>query len=141
MPCYTAYYDYGTILLRSNKIEKAIEMFDKCIGCSPDPYYLAYVNRGIAYGILSESDKAMNDFNYVLKHQPSNIHLLYNRAVLHKLNHNFQDALSDLNRAIMYSPDDAQLYSERGRIYSAQNKMKMAMVDFSIALQLDETSF
>ncbi len=141
VPCYTAYYDYGTILLRSNKIEKAIEMFDKCIGCSPDPYYLAYVNRGIAYGILSESDKAMNDFNYVLKHQPSNIHLLYNRAVLHKLNHNFQDALSDLNRAIMYSPDDAQLYSERGRIYSAQNKMKMAMVDFSIALQLDETSF
>ena len=30
---------------------------------------------------------------------------------------------------------------KRSRIYSAQNKMKMAMVDFSIALQLDETSF
>ena len=38
------------------------------------------------------------------------------------------------------TPDDAQLYSERGRIYSAQNKMQMAMVDFAIALQLDEFS-
>lgn len=140
VPCYTAYYNYGTVLLRNNKIDKAIELFDKCIGSSPNPYHLAHINRGIAYGISSKFDKALNDFNYVLKDQPSNIHLLYNRAVLHKLNHNFQDALSDLNRAIMYAPDDAQLYSERGRIYSAQNKMKMAMVDFAIALQLDETS-
>lgn len=138
--CYTAYYNYGTILLRNNKISKAIEMFSKCISSSPDPYYLAYINRGIAYGVSMEYDKAFSDFDYVLKEQPSNIHLLYNRAVLHKLNGNLQDALSDLNCAIMYSPDDAQLYSERGRIYSAQNKMQMAMVDFAIALQLDEFS-
>ena len=75
----------------------------------------------------------------MLKEQPSNIHLL-TIAQSCMFNGNLQDALSDLNCAIMYSPDDAQLYSERGRIYSAQNKMQMAMVDFAIALQLDEFS-
>jgi tetratricopeptide (TPR) repeat protein len=139
VPCPSAYYNYGTILLRHNKIEECISMMNKCIENSSDPFYLAHINRGIAYAIQDKGHEALEDFDYVISKQPSNIHVLYNRAVLRKRTKNYSQATADLNRAIMYAPDDAQMYVERGRVRAAQKKVEAAMKDFAIALQLDET--
>ena len=112
---------------------------NKCIENSSDPFYLAHINRGIAYAIQDKGHEALEDFDYVISKQPSNIHVLYNRAVLRKRTKNYSQATADLNRAIMYAPDDAQMYVERGRVRAAQKKVEAAMKDFAIALQLDET--
>ena len=139
IPCPSAYYNYGTILLRNNKIDHCIEVLSKCITTSVDPFYLAHTNRGVAYSILGHSKEALADFNTVLDAQPSNFHVLFNRAVLYKTTKNYEKALIDLNRAISYAPDDAQMYAERGRVAAVQNKAEAAMKDFAIAMALDDS--
>ena len=121
------------------KIDHCIEVLSKCITTSVDPFYLAHTNRGIAYSILGNSKEALADFNTVLDAQPSNFHVLFNRAVLHKTTKNYEKALIDLNRAISYAPDDPQMYAERGRVAAVQNKAEAAMKDFAIAMALDDS--
>ncbi|MBN1364328.1 MAG: tetratricopeptide repeat protein [Syntrophaceae bacterium] len=82
--------------------------------------YLAHNSRGIAYGELSQYQKAIDDFNKAIGLKPDYFKAYNNRGFAYfKLGHN-KNAIRDYNEAILLKPDYAKAYNNRGYIYLIQ---------------------
>ena len=60
----------GIVHMKNQDYYDAIESFSNCISANPR-YVLAYTNRGTAYLKLGKYDRAIKDFNEIIRRQPS----------------------------------------------------------------------
>jgi tetratricopeptide (TPR) repeat protein len=72
-----------------------------------DQLATAYNNRGVAYRIKGEYDKAIDDFNEAIKLRPSYANAFNNRGVAHRNKGDLNGALADYDQAIRLKPDYA----------------------------------
>jgi tetratricopeptide (TPR) repeat protein len=96
----------------------------------------AYNNRGVAYRIKGEYDKAIDDFNEAIKLRPSFANAFNNRGVAHRNKGDLNGALADYDQAIRLKPDYAAAFYNRGLVYEEKGEYQRAVDEFTLVLQL-----
>lgn len=73
------YYHIGLAYCMTEKFEKAIYPFSKCIELNPSE--IRYIHeRAKAYQMIEDHEKAVDDFNLLIKKNPKNAHAHFRRA-------------------------------------------------------------
>jgi tetratricopeptide (TPR) repeat protein len=99
------------------------------------PY--AYCNRGSAYQQHGDLDKAIADYDEVVKLDPVS-HLSYVcRAHGHQARRQFDQAIDDYNRAIALNPRSTDAFVGRGIAYRSKGEYDRAIADYTDAIRLD----
>ena len=73
------FYHLGLAYCRLQKFEKSIFPYSRCIESMPSE--LRYIHeRAKAYQMIEEHEKAVEDFNIVIRKNPKNAHAYFRRA-------------------------------------------------------------
>jgi tetratricopeptide (TPR) repeat protein len=97
----------------------------------------AYNNRGVAYRLKAEYDKAIEDFNEAIRLRPQSPTTFNNRAVAYRNKGDLDHALADYNEAIRLNPNYIAALYNRGLLFDAKKEYERAIDDFNIALKID----
>lgn len=92
------YTNIGILCAKQNNLPDAFEYFNKAIE-KDNKFYLAYFNRGKAYAIAGDFEKALSDLNNAVKINPDFGMAYYTRAMVYYSLGRFEEACNDLNLA------------------------------------------
>lgn len=132
-----AFNDTGLRYVRNEKdYNKGIVFFSKAIAIKPD-YSVAYSNRGNAYRILKQFDKAEIDLILAQKHAPDDTLLHRTTAKLYMDAEKFEKAIEELTLVLQMKSLDSiamgGIYAQRGKAYKSLNNNDLANKDFGKA--------
>jgi len=96
-----------------------------------------FVNRGNARLDRDEYDLAIADYDEVLKHQPANAIVWYDRGTAYRLKKDYDKAIGDYSRAITLNPRYEDAFVNRGVAHAANGETDRAISDYTTALLLD----
>src|SRR5262245_441874 len=97
-------------------IDLAISACNAAIAHAPNnPQY--YVNRGAAYLMIRNLDRAFEDFESAIRLGPHDARAYFNRGLAHTLRGDRQKAIQDYSEAIRLRPRFAAAYNNRGYQY------------------------
>jgi len=96
-----------------------------------------YMNRGTAYYLKYELDRAIADWDKATEIDPEYAESYLNRGVAYKEKGDFERAIREYNKAIQINPDLALAYNNRGNIYKEEKKYDEAISDYTKAIQID----
>jgi tetratricopeptide (TPR) repeat protein len=130
-----AYYNRGTFLLKNNKIQEALDDFNKTLALAPN-YTEAYVNRGNVLRDNKRIEDALKDYNKAIEIKPDFAIAYFNRGTLFMNEKRNVEAFKDLNKAIELKPSYYQAYHNRGNIFTNEKKFEDAIKDYSKAVEL-----
>jgi tetratricopeptide (TPR) repeat protein len=117
------------LLLRLEEINAAIVLDPKT--------FQNYLERANVYYELRDYEKAVEDYNYLLAHDPAKRdYYYYERANVFKTMKKYPEALGDVNKAIEYNPNDGRYYSVRGYCCIFQDMYQEAVIAYTIAIEL-----
>ena len=94
----------------------------------------AYYNRGMAYRLQGDLQRAISDFNEAVRLKPD-AENYRERGKTYALKHDFRNALADLTKAI-HLDNSADSYAARGSAYAKQKNWQKALADFTKAIEL-----
>jgi tetratricopeptide (TPR) repeat protein len=119
-----------------NLHDSAIHYLNRVIEKSPDNLE-AIINRGVAWFMLGDLDRAISDFDYIigLDSNLSDPWLKKGQVLLKKGMIN--EALECLNKALQYNPSSIEALNERGHLYVSAKDYKKAFEDYSASLSLN----
>src|SRR5271166_2688590 len=98
----------------------------------------AHNTRGLALMDAGRFGEAVDDFTFVIRHEPQIAGFYDNRQNAYRRSGRLDDALKDANEAIRLAPTDGGLFIDRGKTLRTQSKFDQAISDFSHALDLDK---
>ena len=93
----------GESYFKSDKIDKAIEEFDKVVAVEPSVHAYAYL--GLSHIYLGRFDNARQDFQKGLKLKPHNNFCLFNLGYIAERQGNSAEAESIFQKALLADPD------------------------------------
>jgi tetratricopeptide (TPR) repeat protein len=96
----------------------------------------AYSNRGAAYLMLDELDRAILDFDAAIRLDPADPTQYYNRATAYTKKREHLKAVADYTEAIRLSPGLAIAYNNRGYEFEQLGERDKAIADYRKALEL-----
>ena len=133
-----AWYNFSQAETGLKNYRRALEYLDRAIQLNSE-MTKAYFDRALLYKKLGEKERAIEDYNQVLKIQGKSFYsqALLNRGLTKKMAGDFEGALADLNHIIEEYPDNAELYKNRGNLYLLFNYHNLALADYTKAIQLD----
>jgi protein O-mannosyl-transferase len=102
---------------------------------------VAYNNRGKYYREQKRPDKAMADFNELLRIKPDDFNGYNTRGRLLFDQGKLDPALADFNRSIELNPRFSKAYSNRGAIYGIRGEYGLAAEDLTKALELNPDEY
>lgn len=109
---------------------------NEAIRLTPTNTY-AYVIRGHAYFGNDQLEKAIRDYDTVLKAEPENAGVLKMRGKAFYWRHDYTNALTDLTKALKFETNDAEIFDDRGDVYYHQKQYDPALNDFNDAIRID----
>jgi len=124
------------LLSHAGRYEAAVQKLNQAHALQPKSVE-ALLQRGLIHLTHEEIDKAITDFDAVLKRDPKNFLALLNRGVAHVARADFKSALSDFDAAVTLNPQSAEACFNRGCIYDFRLKPQRALEDFSRAIRLE----
>jgi len=95
-----------------------------------------YSNRGSAYLMIDEIDRAILDFDRAIQLEPDNAIRYYNRGIAFSRKHQAHKAIDDYPRVIRLRPDLAPAYSNRAHEFELAGERDKAIADYRKALLL-----
>lgn len=95
-----------------------------------------YFRRGAIHYNLDMNDRALQDFNGALIHNPANGAAYSGRGSVHVDNKDYDRALSDFTMSIQIDKTNAYAFENRGDVFMRQGKFKEAASDYDSALKL-----
>lgn len=126
---YEAYWD-------DENPERQVRLYNESLALNPRDG-IVYLNRGIAYDALGETDKALADFEQAIRLKPKMAEAYNNRGYLRYKQGHYEQAIPDFDKAIELNPDYAQAYCSRGSAYGMLGKHERAMADIQSAIDAD----
>ena len=129
-------FEAGLILQAQGRLAEAIAKYDSALRLAPD-FALAYTNRGRAYIVLRQYDKAVEDLDLAIRLDPDNAIAHSNRGLAYWRQGQPDRALDELNEAIRLDPSMAFAYVDRGMIYGGLGKNERAKSEFDAALKIN----
>jgi tetratricopeptide (TPR) repeat protein len=129
------YYMEGTALALVGKFGQAIDTLSKAIAIEP-MYIDAHLHRGIARIDNGESEKALEDLDFVIREDAENALAFYNRSLAYMELGKIDQALPDMNQAVRLAPNDVKNYINRCVIHSLREEYEAAIDDATKAIEL-----
>ena len=102
------YYHIGLAYCQTEKYEKAIYPFTRCVEAVPADFNYVH-ERAKAYQMIEDHEKAVADFDVVIKKNSKNAHAFFRRAFSHKALKNFKQAADDFEKAKELDPMNPKL--------------------------------
>jgi tetratricopeptide (TPR) repeat protein len=119
-----------------DSIPMAISDFSSAIDLNP-VYKDALNDRGYAYVVITEYDKALPDLNKVIEMDPVNKVAYYGRSIAWAGKGNYDVALQDVSKAIELDKEYAKAYFWRAGVYEKYLQQYYAAVeDYSKGIEL-----
>ena len=107
-----AYNGRAEAYRKLNRLEDAISDYTTEIGIKPTSS--AYNSRAFCLSKLERYLEAIADLDYVIDHEPDNIHAHYNRALAYQKIKNYSQAIADFTKVIQQQPYNASAHFSRG---------------------------
>jgi tetratricopeptide (TPR) repeat protein len=98
---------------------------------------VAYINRGRAYGIKGELDRAIADFSKAIEINPKRAISYNNRGIAYQTKRDVDRAIADYGKAIEIDPKFANVYYNRGAAYQMKGNRDRAISDYRKALEVE----
>jgi tetratricopeptide (TPR) repeat protein len=136
----TTYCDQGLAALHASSYEEAIGLYDRCLRdgeLSRGMQSVAYNNRGSAYRLVGDPDRAIQDLDQAIRLDPAYPSPYSNRGNAYADKGDLDRAIADYDEAIRLKPDYAVAYFNRGNARSARGEVRLAMDDYGKAADLD----
>jgi len=99
----------------------------------------AYANRGVAYYVKRDYDRAIEDFGRAVALDPDTPSAYIFRAKSYRVRGDYDRAIEDYGKAIEFFPGDPEIYDERGSAYLSKGDYGQAILDYDRAIALDPT--
>jgi lipoprotein NlpI len=96
---------------------------------------VAFYNRGNAYVLKGDHDKAVADFDEALKLEPKNASIYNNRGNARNDKGESDAAMADFDAAIKTNPRYAAAYFNRGNAFAAKGETDRALKDYDAAIK------
>jgi lipoprotein NlpI len=96
---------------------------------------VAFYNRGNAYVLKGDHDKAIADFDEALKLDPKNASILNNRGNARSDKGESDAAMADFEAALKINPRYAAAYFNRGNALAAKGETDRALKDYDAAIK------
>lgn len=143
------YFWYGAACERDGQIDRAAELFKKCIALKPNPAqredfnayvdamnYLAYMwaERGL------ELEQSLELINKALELRPNNPAFIDTRGWIYFMQGRYIEARDEIERAIALLPDDPTLTDHLGDIYEKLDVIEEAIDWWTKSFILDPTN-
>jgi tetratricopeptide (TPR) repeat protein len=98
--------------------------------------YVAYNNRGIAYGDLGRSAEAIGDFSEAIRINPGYDEAYNNLGIIYKRLGHLQEAVDAYKQAIKIKPNYAEAYNNLGNGYSRLGRGTEAIGAYEQAIKI-----
>jgi lipoprotein NlpI len=99
-----------------------------------------YYSRGITYDAKGDNDRAIADFDQVIRLDPKDVDAYFNRGKAYHGKGDDDLAIADYNQAIRLEPKADRVFFARGLAYFAKGDNHNAIADYTKFLQLDPKS-
>lgn len=96
----------------------------------------AYYNRGNAYLMKGDQEKALADYNEAISAKSDYAPPYMNRGFIFQSKKQYDQAIKDYDEAIRLAPDEAEAYLNRGNTYYEKGDDVRALADYDKAIQL-----
>jgi len=96
-----------------------------------------YVWRGNTYYNKKEYDKAIADYDEVIKINPNSEIAFLNRGLAWVANKEYNKAIADFDKVIEINPHSARAYFNRASVLRVLNDYDKAIVDYDRAIEID----
>jgi clan AA aspartic protease (TIGR02281 family) len=96
----------------------------------------AHNTRGLALMDAGRFGEAVNDFTFVIKHEPQIAGFYDNRQNAYRQSGRLDDALKDANEAIRLAPTYSFVFRGRANVYKDMGKYDLAVIDYDEAIRL-----
>jgi tetratricopeptide (TPR) repeat protein len=120
----------GSLRYQKNDFEGALKDLNRALAIN-NSYGLAYILKGIVYGLQGDLDKSIANFKKGF--------LLDSKLISEVNSPNFKSSFQNLNQYIAKNPNNARAYEVRGIFRLLQKKETEAEQDFNKALELDSS--
>ncbi len=114
----------------------SLESLTQVIALAPD-YLPFYAARG---GVLAEAGRfedAVRDFDEVLRREPAQVNVLFDRGVCYLNLDRLQPALADFNAVLRWLPGSARTLAARAEVYRRLEAWDAADADLTTAIEQD----
>ena len=125
----------GTALKNQDKIEEAIEAYNKALKIKPD-YTDAYYNIGTILQQQNKLEEAIEAYNKALAIKPDYAVAYYNIGTILQQQNKLEEAIEAYNKALTIKPDYAIAYNNMGNALQKQNKLEEAIEAYNKALAI-----
>ncbi len=114
-----------------------LERLDAAIVADPQNVG-AYMQRGLLFNHLEDSERAIADFSAVIRLAPDNVDARNFRGTLYYRQNQLDKALADFERAVALAPDFPILYYNRAYVRRDLGDVAGAIADFEAGAALSE---
>jgi tetratricopeptide (TPR) repeat protein len=97
----------------------------------------AYNNRGFAYALKGEYDRAIPDYDQAIKLAPKLALAYLNRGLAFAAKGDHERAIADYGEAIKLNPRYAAAYSKRGELYATKGDYGRAIADYGAVIAFE----
>jgi len=130
-----AYYNLGTLKLRTNLFDEARSYLEQTLKLQPN-YPEAWNNLGMMAAQQGRPDEAVEDFQKSLALRPNYATAYLNLGNLYRHQKSFDKAQESLDRARALQPDDPEVNYSLGMLYAQQDQMRPASEYLQRAIEL-----
>jgi len=134
------YRGLGALAFDQGKYQESIDYCTKALAICPTDA-LAYNERGVAYALLDEHDKAIENYTAAIKQNPNLARAYRNRASAYASKGEFKSALPDCEMALKLDDNYVRAYETRRLVYSKLNMKDKADHDEKIIAHLTRTEW
>jgi tetratricopeptide (TPR) repeat protein len=96
-----------------------------------------FLSRADAYVRKTDYDRALADYDEVIKLAPDTAIAFALRGVVHAKRGDYDGAIADYERAIDLEPNLASAFSNHGLAWAAKGELRLAIADYTKAIKLD----
>jgi tetratricopeptide (TPR) repeat protein len=122
------------------ELDRTVSGCSNIIGAArdgPQKLALAYVNRGLAYLVKGDYDRALADETKAIELNPQLADAYVNRGSASGSKGDYDREIADETKAIELNPQLADAYTERGIAYSLKGDYDRAIADYAQAIELN----
>jgi tetratricopeptide (TPR) repeat protein len=130
-----AYCNLGVALKESNRLEEALDRFDKAIVIKPD-FVEVYNNRGNTLHKLKRFEDAVASFDKAVAIKPDYAEAHYNCGLALQELKRLERALMSYGKAIAIKPDYAEAYADLGNALLELNRPHEALACYDKAIEI-----
>ena len=100
---------------------------------SPQKLAVAFDNRGVAYRLKGDYDRALQDYEHAIRLNPNSANPYNNRGIIYRIKGDYDRAIADYDEAIwLKSGDYPAAFYNRALAYTDKGDYDHALTDFDV---------